>query len=69
MKGDYIPKSLFSPILLCLLNEPLPEQGLGHSFQGGILPLQQIYFVVQTAEDVRNGFLFGKGRKNNWKIA
>ena len=43
---------------MAIRNKSFPEQGLGHGFQGGILPLQQIYFVVQAAEDGCDGFLF-----------
>jgi hypothetical protein len=49
-----------------LFYKPLPEQRFRHFFQGDILAMQQVYFIVQTAENGRNGALFFQCR--NFKI-
>src|SRR5690606_27045994 len=38
-------------VLLRLLHKPLPEKRFGHGFQGGVLAVEQIYFVVKAAKD------------------
>lgn len=53
------------PPLLCFLNEPLPEQRFSHAFQCAILAMQQVYFVVQAAENSSNGFLLSE--RGNFK--
>ena len=40
----------FLPIVLGLFDEPLAEEGLGHALKGFVLALEEVDFVIQTAQ-------------------
>ncbi len=57
---DEVVKIAFLPILPRLFHKPLAEQGFGHGFEGFVLAVQQVDFVVKAAQDGGDGFLFIK---------
>jgi hypothetical protein len=46
--------------VLAWFHKPLPKQGLGHGFEGFVLAVEQVDFVVEAEEDRGNGALFGE---------
>ena len=43
------------PIVLSLFDEPLAEEGLGHALKGFVLALEEVDFVIQTAQHLGDG--------------
>jgi hypothetical protein len=59
-----IPQLSLSPPLrqpiFAGFHKPLAEEGFGHGFEGFVLALEEVYFVVEAGENGSNGLLFGK---------
>ena len=53
------------------INEPVAEEGLGEGFEGFVLAVEEVYFVVEGGENGRYCFLFAaeSGRVANFDFA
>lgn len=51
---------------LTKFNKPLPEKCFRHGFEGFVLAVEQVYFVVETGKDGGDGFLFGESREKDF---
>ncbi len=64
----FIPQFPLLPIRVGLLHKHLPPEGLGHSFQRFVLPVQKVDLVVQAGKNTGNGPLFGERGEEEYSI-
>lgn len=68
LKINEIYQRFFFPIIISAINEPVAEEGLGEGFEGFVLAVEQVYFVVEGGEYGRDCFLYFKAWNTNRKI-